>query len=158
MIVEKTRTWKDNWNNVIRDVFFPDEKLKEQMMIPEDCTIVQFIDKYFVESENTDEIITDEPVRISYYDSRGRDTGNKNVRFRYKEFDIYVKREYLHNATRDRLQYRYDLIADRIKYLLLRNDRVCHLHFEREDDGYNLFTKMIGYERFHITFSYKTTV
>ena len=26
---EKTRTWKDNWNNVIRDVLFPDEKLRE---------------------------------------------------------------------------------------------------------------------------------
>ena len=29
MYVEKTRTWNDNWNNVIRDVLFPDEKLKQ---------------------------------------------------------------------------------------------------------------------------------
>ena len=28
MYVEKTRTWNDNWNNVIRDVLFPDIKLK----------------------------------------------------------------------------------------------------------------------------------
>lgn len=27
--VEKTTTWKDNWNNVIRDVLFEDEKLRE---------------------------------------------------------------------------------------------------------------------------------
>lgn len=26
--VEKTVTWDDRWNNVIRYVFFPDEKLK----------------------------------------------------------------------------------------------------------------------------------
>lgn len=77
---------------------------------------MQFIDKYFIESETSDETITDEKVRISYYDSKGRDTGNKNVRLRYKEFDIYVRKDVLHNATADRLQCRYDLIADRIKY------------------------------------------
>lgn len=91
--VEKRRTWKDNWNNVVRDILFPDQKLKELMLLPEGCTILQFINKYFVESESTDEIITDEAVRISYYDSRGRETGNKNVRLRYKEFDIYVKKD-----------------------------------------------------------------
>jgi DNA-directed RNA polymerase subunit L len=106
--VEKTRTWKDNWNNVIRDVLFQDKKLRELMLIPEDCTILQFIDKYFVEDENPDEIMTNEQVRIVYYDSRGRDTGNANVRFRYKEFDIYVHKDVLHNATHDRLQNRYD--------------------------------------------------
>ena len=156
--VEKTRTWKDNWNNVIREVLFLDDKLREQMLIPEDCTITQFIDKYFVEDENSDEIITNEKVRISHYDSRGRDVGNANVRFRYKEFDIYVRQDVLHNATNDRLQNRYDLIADRLKYLLQRNEHVCHMRFEREEDGYNLFTKMIGYKRYHISFSYKTTV
>ena len=72
------------------------------MLLPEGCTITQFIDQYFIEDENPDEIMTDEPVRIVCYDSRGRDTGNANVRFRYKEFDIYVKQEVLHTATRDR--------------------------------------------------------
>lgn len=28
MYVEKTRTWDDNWNNVIRKILFQDEKLK----------------------------------------------------------------------------------------------------------------------------------
>lgn len=156
--VEKTTTWKDNWNNVIRDVLFADDKLRELMLLPKNCTIIQFIDKYFIEDENTDELMTNERVRISYYDAKGRDTGNQNVRLRYKEFDIYVHKDVLHNATNDRLQNRYDLIADRIKYLLLRNDRVCNLHFELEEDGYNLFTKAIGYKRYHISFSYKTTV
>lgn len=128
------------------------------MLVPDDCTIIQFRDKYFIESENTDEVLTNEKVRISYYDAQGRDTGNKGVRLRYKEFDIYVSKDVLYNATNDRLQKRYDLIADRIKYLLLRNKNVCCLSFSREDDGYNLFTKLIGYERFHISFSYKTTI
>ena len=156
--VEKTRTWKDNWNNVIRDVLFADDYLREQMLLPDECTVTQFIDKYFIEDENSDEIVTDELVRVVCYDSRGRDTGNQNVRLKYKEFDIYVRKDVLHTATRDRLQNRYDLIADRIKYLLLRHDCVCCLHFELEDDGYNLFTKAIGYKRYHIAFSYKTTV
>ena len=157
MISEKTRTWKDNWNNVVRDILFADQRLLEQMLVPEDCEITQFRDKYLIESENTTEILTDEPVRICYYDSQGRETGNKGVFLRYKEFDIYVRKTVLHNATNDRLQKRYDLIADRIKYLLCRQQTVCGLRFRVEDPGYNLFTKMNGYERFHISFSYKTT-
>lgn len=127
------------------------------MLLPADCTITQFRDKYFIEDENPDEILTDEKVRIACYDASGRDTGNARVRNRYKNFDIYVKEDVLHNATKDRLQNRYDLIADRLKYLLLKDDRVCRMHFDYEDD-YNLFTKMIGYKRYHIIFSYKTTV
>lgn len=26
---EQTRSWQDNWNNVVRNVIFPDTKLKE---------------------------------------------------------------------------------------------------------------------------------
>lgn len=155
--VEKTRTWKDNWNNIIRDVLFADERQRDLMLLPNKCTIIDFIDKYFIEDENTDELLTNEKVRISYYDSEGRDTGNKNVRLKYKEFDIYVKKDVLHTATQDRLQNRYDLIADRLKYLLLKDEHVCCMHFEYEDE-HNLFTKMIGYKRYHISFSYKTTV
>ena len=29
MYTEKTRTWQDDWNNIIRYVLFPDAKLKE---------------------------------------------------------------------------------------------------------------------------------
>lgn len=155
--VEKTRTWKDNWNNIIRDVFFEDEKLKELMLLPEECTIIDFIREYFIEDLNPDEVISDHKVRISYYDSQGRDSGNKNVRCKYKEFDIYVKQDYLHNATYDRLQNRCHLIAERLKYLLLRQEHVCLMHFEYEDD-YDLWTKTIGYKRYHIVFSYKISV
>lgn len=157
MYTQKTQTWKDNWNDVIRYVLFKDTLLKELLLLPEPTTIVQFVDKYFVQDEAGSEILTDEKVRIVYCDTRGKDTGNKGVRIHYKEFDIFVRDDVLHNATDDRLQNRYDLIADRLKYLLLRDRNVCGLHFEFEDE-YNLWTKTIGYRRYHVVFSYKTTV
>lgn len=155
--VEKKVTWKDNWNNILRDVFFEDEKLKELMLLPEDCTIIDFVRDYFIEDLSPDEIITSQKVRVSYYDSQGRDSGNKNVKCKYKEFDIYVKNDVLYNATYDRLQNRGHLIAERLKYLLLRNDYVCRMHFEYEDD-YDLWTKTVGYKRYHIVFAYKISV
>lgn len=158
MRVEKTRTWDDNWEDVIRFVLFKDEKQKTLMCIPEGTSITKFIDKYFIEDENSDEILTDEKVRVVYYDSPGRDTGNKNVFNRYKEFDIYVKDDVVHNATEDRQKKRYKLIAERLKYLLLHDDHVCHLRFSCDDPGYNLYTKMVGYKRYHIVFRYNTTV
>jgi hypothetical protein len=39
MRVEKIKTWNDNWNDVIRNVFFKDDKLKELMMVGEDTNI-----------------------------------------------------------------------------------------------------------------------
>lgn len=155
--VEKTHTWKDNWNDIIRYVFFKDEKLRDLMLIPDGISITQFIDKYFVEDVVAGEILTDEKVRVVYYDSDGRDTGNKNVLNRYKEFDIYVRDEVLHNATKDRLQNRYDLIAERIKYLLLKDRNIYNLRFSFYD-SYNLWTKTNQYRRYHLVFSYKTTV
>ena len=133
-IVEKTKTWSDNWNDVIRCVLFKDEKLKDLMLIPSGTSITQFIEKYFIEDVSPDEIVTDEKVRIAFFDSEGRDSGNCNIKNKYKEFDIYVKKDSLHNATSDRLQKRYRLIADRIKYLLIREYHICNMHFDYEDE------------------------
>lgn len=155
--VEKLKTWKDNWNDVLRHVFFKDEKLRELMILPEDCGILDFVKRYFVEDMSPDELLVNEAVRIAWYDSEGGDSGNKNVKRKYKEFDIYVKQDHLHNATKDRLQNRCHLIAERLKYLLLRNDYVCRMRFEYEDD-YDLWTKTVGYKRYHIAFSYKISV
>lgn len=154
--VLKTKTWKDNWNNVIRRVLFPDEELRKLMLLPDDISIVEFIDKYFIQDENAGEQLISEPVRILYWDSEGRDSGNMNVRNKYKEFDIFVKEDVLHTATNDRLQNRYDQIAERQKYLLLKDTHVQGLRFRYEDD-YNLWTKTIGYKRYHVVFSYKTS-
>ena len=125
------------------------------MMIPENTSIVQFIDKYFIESAAADEIVTNEQVRIVYYDTKGRGL-QRNVYSKYKEFDIYVREEYLYNATNDRLKSRFSLIAERMKYLLLRKNSVCHLRFTYEDE-FPLWTKTVGYRRYHIVFSYNTT-
>ena len=154
---EKTKTWDDNWNDVVR-YLFKDERLKDLMCIPNGTSIINFTDKYFIEDQNADEIMTDEKVRIVYYDSEGRDTGNKNVFNRYKEFDIYVKNDSLHNATEDRLKKRYKLIAERLKFLLTKDYHICGIHFECDDPGHNLYTKTVGYKRYHIVFRYKTTV
>lgn len=154
--VLKTKTWKDNWNNVIRHVLFPDEELRKLMLLPNDISIIEFIDKYFIQDENAGEQLISEPVRIIYWDSEGRDSGNMNVRNKYKEFDIFVKDDVLHTATNDRLQNRYDQIAERQKYLLLKDTHVQGLRFRYEDD-YNLWTKTIGYKRYHVVFSYKMT-
>lgn len=155
--VEKVRTWKDNWNNVIRRVLFKDKKLKEQMLIPEDTPIDVFVNKYFIEDVNIGEILSNEKVRISYHDSESSDTRNKNVRRRFKEFDIYVKNDVDHTASNDFLRHRYHLIAERLKYLLLKDRHICGLTFSFEDE-YDLWTKTIGYNRYHVVFSYFTTV
>lgn len=154
--VPKIHTWTDNWNDVIR-LLYKDPYLKDLMLVPSKCSITQFIDKYFVKGVSSDEIVTDEDVRILWYDSEGYATNNPNVRLRMKEFDIFVKHDVLHNATQDRLQYRYNLIADRLKDILLKNNLICGLRFSFVSE-YDLWTKTIGYSRYHVVFSYKTTI
>lgn len=157
MYVEKERTWNDNWNNIIRYVLFKDAKLKELMLQPKGTTIDKFVDNYFIEDVNVGEILSNEKVRISYFDSNPSDTGNKNVKRRFKEFDIYVKSEVDHTVSRDYLKHRYHAIADRLKVLLHGKKGLYGLTFSFED-SYNMWTKTIGYSRYHVVFSYFTTV
>lgn len=155
--VEKTKTWDDNWNDVIRKVIFKDEKLKTLMLIPGGTAIVPFITKYFIEDAAPDAILTTEKVRVNYYDAEGYETGNKNVVRKYKHFDIYVKEDCLYDATNDRLKSRTALIGERIKYLLLNKFHICGLHFDYKDE-YDMWTKTVGYKRYHIVFSYRISV
>ena len=155
--VEKTRTWQDNWNNVVREEIFPDKKLKELMLVPEGTDIVKFTDKYFIRDGSTDELLTNEKVRIVHHDAEGFDTFNSGVKGKYREFDIYVSEDVEHTATRDWLQSRQVLIAERLKYLLLRK-RVCQnirFHFQ---DEYDMWTKTVGYKLYRLTFFCKTTI
>ena len=155
--VEKTRTWQDNWNNVVRNVLFPDEKLKELMLVPKDTDIVKFIDKYFIRDGSTDELLTNEKVRIVQHDSQGYDTGVKNVRGKYRDFDIYVSEDVEHTYDNDWLKSRQILIAERIKYLLLRNRYCERIRFYYEDE-YDMWTKTVGYKLYRLTMLYKITV
>ena len=155
--VEKTRTWQDNWNNVVRNVLFQDDKLKDLMLIPGGTDIITFQKKYFIRDGSTDELLTKEKTRVVYHDDEGMYTGNKGVRGKYKSFDIFVSEDVEHTADTDRLRSRQVLIAERLKYLLLRQ-RVCeHMAFQYEDE-YDMWTKTVGYKEYRLTVFYKTTI
>jgi len=156
--VEKERTWNDNWNNVIRNVLFMDEKLLNLMLVPKGTEITRFQDKYFIRDGSTDELLTNEKVRIVWHDEKmSRGMGSNHVFGHFKTFDIYVSEDVEHTATKDRLQSRQVLIAERIKYLLLRQKNCQNLHFEYEDE-YDAWTKTVGYKLYKLTFFFITTV
>lgn len=155
--VVKDRTWQDNWNNVVRNVLFTDDKLKGLMLVPVGTDIINFQKKYFIRDGSTDELLTNEKVRIVTHDEQGTWTFNKGVIVKYKSFDIYVSEDIEHTADIDRLKSRQVLIAERIKYLLLRQWDCEHLHFQYEDE-YDMWTKTVGYKLYRLTFFYKTTI
>ena len=156
--MKKTRTWHDNWNDVIRNVLFPDVELKTLMRIPAGSVnnIREFIGKYFIEDAMPDEPIVNEDVRVIYYEEEGYKFGTPHVTKKILSFDIYVKESMLYNATNDRLQRRDKLIAQQLKELLLWKEHVCGLRFQYEDE-YHLGARTIGYKRYHLVLSYKTT-
>ena len=118
--------------------------------------IREFIARYFIEDAMPDEPVVDEDVRIIYYDEEGSKLGTPHVTKKILAFDIYVKESNLYNATNDRLQRRDKLIAQRLKELLLWKEHVCGLDFQYEDE-YHLGARTIGYKRYHLVLSYKTT-
>jgi len=157
LYVEKTRTWQDNWNNVVRNEIFPDKKLKELMLVPEGTDIVKFTDKYFIRDGSTDELLTNEKVRIVHHDTEGFDTFNHGVKGKYREFDIFVSEDVEHTADNDWLRSRQVLIAERLKYLLLRKTNCQNIRFRYQDE-YDMWCKTVGYKMYRITFFYKVTV
>lgn len=155
--MKKIRTWADNINNVIRDVIFPDQELKDLMMIPEadNSDIIAFIQKYFIRDPSPDELLTNQDVRICYGDMAGTPIGKYAVR-KNMFFDIYVKQEHEHDVDNDVLKYRSDVLCSKLRELLTDQKYVCHIAFNYVDD-YILFTKTIGYTRHRILFSYNIT-
>jgi len=129
----------------------------DSMLIParNRSGIKMFIEKYFVEDVLPDELLTDEDVRILYYETEGVRLG-AGVTKKYLEFDIFVKNAALYTASDDRLQRRDKLIFQRLKTLLTGERYVCNLRFTYEDD-FHLGVKTVGYRRYHAVFSYKQT-
>lgn len=128
------------------------------MLIPEadHNDIRKFVDKYFVEDILSDAPVTDEKVRILYYDTEGvKLGGGPHVTKKYLEFDVYVRNTELYTADRDRLRRRDKMIGQRLKELLTGKRYVCNMRYAYEDD-YPLGCKVIGYRRWHMVFSYKT--
>ena len=118
--------------------------------------IRRFIDKYFVEDVLSDAPVTDEKARVLYYTSEGMKMGDAHINKKYLEMDIYVRNTELYTADSDRLRHRGKLIGQRLKELLTGSRYVCNMRYTYEDD-YALGTKTIGYRRWHMVFSYKTT-
>jgi hypothetical protein len=59
-------------------VIFPDTELKALLLVPaaEQKDIRAFISRYFVEDAMPDELVTDEKVRVVYYETEGSKLGN----------------------------------------------------------------------------------
>lgn len=158
MLKEKTKTWADNWNDVIRTTIFPDERLKDLMLIPDDkrSNIMSFVTEYFVKFPLTDEVVTDHKVRVICSEEESGRMNIPQAVLKYLVFDIYVKSDELYTADDDRLKDRAVLIFERIKYLLTREEYVCQLRFTPYDD-FDLASRVIGYRRYRGVFTYKKT-
>lgn len=153
------RIWQEKFAEIIRDVFFADTELKRLMKIPENTTIIQFIDKYFIRAGYTNTQLTNEAVRIVYGTYGSWSTDSEHVYKHQLTFDIYVKTSELHNSESNRLLYRTDLIADRIRYLLTCGDRYVKNAYRFWYAGEaDLGSSTIGYSRHNISFNYMKTV
>lgn len=147
------KSWSMRWDDILRDVLFPDEELAELMMIPEDTDIVTWIEKYFVDAALCTELVTDEDVRILWYEDQSRRTTNPLVNGRVLSFDIYVKTDHLRDATNDLLRTRTRMIVEKLTEILTSRDTVGRIAFMYDDD-YSLGTKTVGYMRHRLTVKY----
>lgn len=126
------------------------------MLIPQTSrdNIMDFVTKYFIESVAPDAVLTNQNVRVHYYDTTSSETNNPAVRTKYLNFDIYVKNSELYGAEEDALLERDRLIFERIRELLTINGLVCDTRFTCFDD-YRQVSKQEGYSRYHGVFKYK---
>lgn len=150
-------TWMNDWNQIIREIIYPDDELKTLMRVPEGSTIIDFIDRYFVRAGYTNALQQNEDVRIVYGDVASSETDAPNIKKNEMAFDIYVRLEHQHNATRDRLQYRTHLIANRLIELLTDKGTsgkyIGGYRFWVKND-LDLGTRTAGYARYCLTLNY----
>ena len=151
--------WVNEFNNIIRRIIFPDRKLRVLMNLPEDTTIITFIDRYFMRVGTSSVPLKDEDVRIVYSTVGTGLAQDVHVLRQELSFDIYVKLSALHNVGNDRLVYRTELIADRLNEMLTNqyDERLGGYRFRcigRSEQS----TNTIGYVRYNISFAYMRTV
>lgn len=151
--MQSIRGWIEDWNDIIRQIIFKDTELKSLMMLPENTTIISFIDKYFIRAGYTNKLLENEDVRIVYSDIQGTDTNVPNVKRNMLTFDIYVKTEHLHNVGTDRLVMRTQLIANRLIELLTSKRYNGRYRFWIAGD-WDLGTSTIGYARYSVALYY----
>lgn len=150
--------WYEDWQQMIRQVLFADEELKELMLIPEDKRddALEFVDKYFIESPAPDEVMLKEDVRVLFYDEAGKETSHPFVTRKIFSIDVYVKKDKLYGGDEDDYMKRRDrLIFQRIRNLISKK-RFKGYNFTCYDD-YPLSCKVEGYARYHGVFYYKKT-
>lgn len=125
------------------------------MLIPDGTAIIPFFDKYFIRAESTDEIVIDEKVRVVYSMRVSDDTDVPDVKRNVQNFDIYIKKDQSHNAIDDRLQSRGELIANKIREILMikRYANNTGYRFEVRTEG-DFATRTVGYTRYHVSFYY----
>ena len=155
--VSKLRTWADNIAS-LTSVFYKDQYLRDLMCIPKKTSLDEFQKKYYVRGASADEIVTNEEVRILWFNNEPVELVKKNVKLRELMMDIYVKDSVLHTATNNILQFRYELIEDRLVDILMTPDQICGIRFINRVPGYDMSTKTIGYSRYRVVFLYKTTI
>ena len=145
--------WIANWNKTIREVLFADDELRELMLLPKDVNVLTFVKNYFIRAGYTNLTVRDEKVRIIYGDIGSYDVGAPNIRMQKMSFDIYVKEEYLHNASADRLLMRTQLIANRIVELLTKERYINGYRFWLAGDM-DMGTTVAGYARYNVSLNY----
>lgn len=157
MAIAPASSWVREWNSIIRSIIFPDSTLKQLMLIPNNTTLINFVDKYFIRVGYSDTTLTNEDVRIVYGNIMSKNADN-NKAFRQEiSFDIFVRKEHAHDVGDDRLMLRGELIQERLRQLLEGRITV-----NGQDTAYklrvvgmnNLGSSTIGYNRFNITFEY----
>jgi len=114
MPVHYVKTWSMRWDDVLRDVLYRDEELAHLMLIPKNTNIVTWIDKYFVDAAICTELVTDEDVRVLWWEDQSSKTSNPLVNQRKLVFDIYVKADHLRDATNDLLRPRTKIICQKL--------------------------------------------
>lgn len=123
------------------------------MMIPDGTNIVTWMKKYFVSEALCTELVTDEDVRVLWYEDQSQHTNNPLVNNRRLAFDIYVKQEHDNDATNDLFVSRAKLIAQKLQEILTFPKVVGRVVFHYVDD-YDVGTKMVGYVRHHLMVSF----
>lgn len=147
------KTWTMRWDDILRDVLFPDEELATLMMIPENTDIITWINKYFVDYAICTELVTDEDVRILWSEDQATHTPNPLVNKRKMTFDIYVKTQHIKDASDDLLMSRARLISQKLQEILTFPDQCGRVKFEYVDD-YDIGTTTVGYVRHVLIVSY----
>lgn len=155
-----SNVWTKGWNDIIRHALFKDDELKTLMMLPDNTSIINFIDNYFIRGGSANKVLSNQPVRIVYgHINPDELSDTPYLTDNILSFDIYVKQDQLHNVSDDRLEFRTVAIADRIKYLLTKDryvlDGLYRFRVVWEGDK---ATGTIGYARYNISFKYLKVV